>query len=70
MMDGKLAKMQSGRWSIGNEWEITSGDVIEVKVGENWIATRIEHNGTGYYAVVTGILLYEGMPARRREGER
>ena len=63
--DGLLMKNDIGRWSIGENDEITSGEIIEVNVSDNWITTRIEHDGTGYYAVVPGVQLYSGMKARR-----
>ena len=62
--EGKLQKTEIGRWSIGDEWEVTSGDVIEVKVDDHWIETRIESNQQGYYAVVPGVALYEGQSAK------
>lgn len=61
---GTLRKNPSGRWVIDSHWEITSGDVIEVKIGEHWIETRVEHDGFDYYPVVLGVELYDGMPAR------
>ena len=64
---GVLMKVVTGRWAIDGRLEITSGEVIEVKVVDNWTTTRIEHNGVEYYAVVPGIKLYEGMPARMRD---
>ena len=69
MTEGNLKKLTTGRWSIGDDREITSGDVIEVKIAEHWIVTRIEHDESGYYAVVPGIKLYEGMSARNNRTE-
>lgn len=74
-MIGKLRKNDIGRWEIVNESgqriELTSGDVCEVQIGEVWHRTRIESQATNtppftaqYYAVLPGIRLYEGMPAR------
>lgn len=65
---GLLRKMETGRWSIGHDYEITSGEVIEVKVGACWITTRIESASGEYYPVVSGIQLHEGMLARQRRG--
>jgi len=64
-IEGKLQKNEIGRWSIDDEWEITSGDVIEIKVGDHWIETRIESNTDGYYAVIPGIQLYQEQPAKK-----
>lgn len=73
-MEGKLHKNEIGRWEIVTEdgrVELSSGSVCEVKIGEVWHRTRIESRSTPhapftaeYYAVLPGIRLYEGMPAR------
>lgn len=68
-MLGILRKNDIDRWEIfdgeGRRWEITSGDVIEVRIGDDtWVTTRVEHNGKDYYAIEAGITLYNGMPAR------
>ena len=63
---GLLKRADTGRWAIDGQFEITSGDVIEVKIVDTWITTRIEHCGSDYYAVVPGIKLYGGMPARMK----
>ena len=64
--EGKLKRAETKRWSIGDNYEITSGEVIEVKIQDHWITTRIEHNGKDYYAVTPGILLQIGLLARQR----
>lgn len=74
-MEGKLRKNEIGRWEVvdesGNRLELTSGDVVEVKVADHWIRTRIESMSSDkppftaeYYAVVPGVKLYSGQPAR------
>lgn len=66
-MNGKLFKNQNDRWEIKNDetrYELTSGDVCEIKVGDHWIKTRIEHNGKYYYSTVPGTKLYSGQEAR------
>lgn len=34
-----------------NGVEFTSGDVVEVFINDEWLETRIEHNGREYYSV-------------------
>ncbi|MEK6704612.1 MAG: DUF5348 domain-containing protein [Bdellovibrionota bacterium] len=64
-VQGQLNRTASGRWSIGDRFEITSGEVLEVRIGHYWIPTRIEHDGEDYFTVVSGIKLYGGMEVRR-----
>jgi len=64
MKEGSLHKTKIERWSVDDELEITSGDVIEVCVDGRWIQTRVEHDGEEYYSVVPGIQFYEGMKVR------
>jgi hypothetical protein len=64
MIEGLLQKTKIERWSVDDDSEITSGDVIEVCVDGHWIQTRIEHDGKEYYSVIPGIHLYEGMKVR------
>jgi hypothetical protein len=42
------------------------GAVVEVQVGGQWIATRIEydHGARDYHAVERGVRLCHGLPAR------
>lgn len=63
--DGLLEKNDIGRWCIGIDDQVTSGEVIEVDVAGHWITTRVEYGGNDYYAVAPGVQLYEGMKARR-----
>lgn len=66
---GNLVRSAKGRWAIktndGRIYEITSGEVIEVKIAGHWIRTRIEHNGKDYVAMIDGVKLYQGMSARQ-----
>lgn len=66
MRAGKLFKNEDHRWVIKFDYNyvLTSGDICEVQVAGHWIKTRIEHNGTEYYATVPGVKLYAGMLAR------
>lgn len=78
-MEGKLHKNDNDRWEIVDQTpreagvlkcELTSGDCCEIKVGEHWIATRIEcgwderTKTSQYYSTVPGTKLYQGQPAR------
>lgn len=71
-LSGYLLKGSSGRWSImghgGHDFELSSGSVIEVRIGKTWIRTSIEHNGREYYATTKGIRLCDELPARLPEG--
>lgn len=67
--EGRLIKNQSDRWEIVYDDrdfgdQLTSGSVCEVRIGDQWIRTRIECADGGYYPVVSGIKLYKGMPTR------
>lgn len=68
MIEGSLRKNEGERWEIirieESRYELTSGDVVEVKIGDHWFRTRVEHNGTEYYSTVPGIRFFNGMPAR------
>lgn len=68
-MEGKLRKNDNKRFEIrcdqdGRRYELTSGDLVEIKVAGHWIRTRVEHNGKDYYATVAGAQLQEGLDAR------
>lgn len=43
---------------------LTSGCSVEVKVGNKWIRTRVEHNGEDYYVTTQGLALCNEMKAR------
>lgn len=66
---GILVRSPTGRWAIktseGRLIEITSGEIITVKIAGHWITTRIECSVDGYYAVTTGVQLCRGMEARQ-----
>lgn len=66
--EGFLWRNDIGRWEIkfpgGECHELTSGTVVEVLVGDQWVRTRIESSAGEYYSVVRGISLHLGMPAR------
>lgn len=68
MREGILRRHNTERWEIvfheEDTYLITSGDVILVKIGDHWITTRIESFKGGYYPMVKGIWLYEGMTVR------
>lgn len=34
-----------------NDIEFSSGDLIEILIANQWIRTRIEHNGQQYYSI-------------------
>lgn len=70
-MTGKLLKNNNTeRWHIiidenqPDHIELTSGSVIEVKIGKHWVATRIEFGSKNYYATTQGVLLCNNLPAR------
>jgi hypothetical protein len=81
MITGKLQKNENGRWEIVDEGphrvgilrcELTSGDVVELCNGTEWVTTRIESKSSNappftveYYAV-DGSALYTGKLARVR----
>ena len=69
--EGKLRKNSRGRYEC-NGYELTSGSPVEVLVYDNfyerdeWMATRVEHNGTDYYVVGKPSLNLSGVRARIR----
>jgi Domain of unknown function (DUF5348) len=58
------------RWHIVDretrDWELHCGELLEVQIAENWIQTRIEHDGESYYLVTPGLRLQGGLPARKK----
>lgn len=68
-ISGILTRTPAKRWAIqddtGRLFELTCGEVIHVLVESHWLTTRLEHNGTDYYAVTAGIRLHSGMRARQ-----
>jgi hypothetical protein len=65
---GPLIKTSTGRWSIGENWELTSGECFAVCIGHQWLEVRMEHNGRNYYTI-PGIVLHIGLEARQVWGE-
>lgn len=69
--EGALAKNGNARWEFA-DYELTSGDVVEVHVGQ-WILGRIEYShGSGEYVLLVGereatLRLQSGMQARLPE---
>jgi hypothetical protein len=73
---GKLRRNERGRWEIVDDdertLELTTGNIIEVQVGEHWVRTRIEFDDTpwpgrptgDYYAITPGVLLCVGLSVR------
>ena len=47
--EGVLVKNDRDRYCINDEWELTSGMVVEVRQKGEWIRTPIEHDGEDYY---------------------
>jgi len=66
MTEGTLKKNEIGRWEFAHI-ELTSGDAVEVFVGQ-WIEGRVEHDGRDYVLLVgeqcVTIRLQAGMQAR------
>ena len=79
ILTGRLHKNENGRWEIIDESprklgriELTSGDVVELLNGTEWVTTRIESRNspappfTAEYYAVDGSVLYSGKAARCR----
>lgn len=68
-IQGKLIRASTKRWAIQDaedqRWEVCSGDVIELLIGNTWVRTRIEFGIGDYYAVVPGVKLQSGLEARQ-----
>lgn len=62
---GFLQRTDTGRWSIGPRYELTSGEGFEVNLDRQWVRVRMEHDGTAYYTI-PGVVLFEGLEARQR----
>lgn len=70
-LEGILRKNTIDRFEVydqknDRDFEITSGCVIEVNIGGQWIKTRIESTMGGYYAVQQGVQLLPGLKVRVR----
>ena len=62
--EGKLHKNERGRYELDENTQFTYGCGIELKICETWVKTRIEHDGSDYYAVGLRGMKLEGMTAR------
>ena len=51
MAQGYLKKNDNGRYSIREAYELTCGEVVEVKTPKGWMKMWVEHDGTDYYLV-------------------
>jgi hypothetical protein len=61
MIEGYLMIQHNGRYAICNRettYELTSGECMEVKIENAWIAMRIEHDGEGYYLLGDHLSFY------------
>lgn len=69
---GKIRKNEIRRYEIveadGFRYELRSGDGVEIKIGNEWIKTSIEHSDRygGYYAVACPRMDLTGVEARVR----
>ena len=69
---GPLYKNKMGRYEIDKDNYFTCGDAIEILIYNDlsekneWVKTRIEHNGADYYAVGYDKLSLNGVIARKR----
>jgi hypothetical protein len=70
--EGVLTKNEIGRWEF-SDYELTSGELVEVFVAEQWIRGRIEylHGSQSYQLIIssgpdseTYVVLHTGMRAR------
>lgn len=61
--DGELRRNSRRRWVL-NEFELTSGSHLQVKIQNHWIDVVIEHDHSGYYAIPYAVRLHQGLHAR------
>jgi len=63
---GTLQRTDTGRWSIGENYEITSGERFELHIDGEWELVRMEfsHSIGGYYTIPDRPLRH-GMKARQ-----
>jgi hypothetical protein len=70
MIQGVLRKNENDRWEFA-DYELTSGDVVEILIGPHWIKGRMEHSGREYVFLVAEdaatLRLSVGMKARLPE---
>lgn len=65
--EGTLRKNDINRGEVvidNSRWELTSGNSVEVQVGDKWVQTRVESANGEYYSIVPGIIFHPGMRAR------
>ena len=63
--EGRLQKNERGRYELDENTQFTCGCWIELKICETWVKTRIEHEGSDYYAVGLRGMKLDGMTARK-----
>jgi hypothetical protein len=70
---GRLTKNKDGRYDLPSGAYFTSGDLIEVKIyddwfeKERWFKSTVEHDGKDYYIVGAKDIKMEGILARQRK---
>lgn len=62
--EGRLQKNERGRYELDENTQFTCGSGIELKICDTWVKTRIEHDGSDYYAVGLRGMKLDGMTAR------
>jgi hypothetical protein len=56
MIEGYLRQKANGRYAI-NGAEFTSGDVVKVRIGQQWLVMRFEYDNE-YYLLGEGMSFY------------
>lgn len=68
MIEGLLKSDGQNRWRFflenGQCLKLAPKQVVDVKIGDHWIVTKVEDYQDNIYPVVRGIRFYEGMPCR------
>lgn len=64
-----LYKNGNGRYALDQWTELTCGCHVELKIGDEWVKVRIEHDGDDYYAVGLRGFCLVGILARIPEKE-
>lgn len=66
--EGHLEQNALGAWLIvfpdHSFAYLMAGSLIELKIRDSWVLTRIDRNEDGFYSVTPGILLCQGLSAR------
>lgn len=52
MREGILMISATDRYEVDGT-ELTCGEEVQLRIGGYWIPARVEHNGMGYYFVVS-----------------